>query len=121
MPGWLHAHDYTVARVVLQRGLGLVYLLAFAVALEQFPALLGERGLLPADRFIARVRFRKAPSLFHAGYSDRLLVAVALAGIALSLSVVLGLPDRWPAPLGIAAWLVLWALYLSIVNVGQLF
>jgi hypothetical protein len=121
MPGWLHAQDYSVARVVLQRGLGLVYLVAFVVALEQFPALLGERGLLPADRFIARVRFRKAPSLFHLGYSDRLLRAVSLVGIAVSLAVVLGLPDRWPAPFTIAAWLVLWALYLSIVNVGQLF
>src|SRR3954469_13737518 len=103
MPDWLHAPDYWIARLVLQRGLGLVYLIAFAVALDQFPALLGERGLLPADRFIARVRFRKAPSLFHIGYSDRLLVAVALAGIALSLAVVVGLPDRWPALLTIAA------------------
>jgi hypothetical protein len=121
MPEWLHAEDYVIARVLLQRGLGLVYLLAFAVALEQFPALLGERGLLPVGRFVARVPFRKAPSLFHFGYSDRRLVAVALCGIGLSLAVVLGLPDRWPALLTIAAWLVLWALYLSIVNVGQVF
>jgi hypothetical protein len=121
MPGWIHAHDGSVARFVLQRGLGLVYLLAFAVALEQFPALLGERGLLPADRFLARVRFRKAPSLFHVGYSDRLLRAVSLVGIALSLAVMVGLPDRWPALPAIAVWLALWALYLSIVNVGQLF
>src|SRR5690349_22844203 len=117
MPEWLHAPDYVIARVVLQRGLGLVYLLAFAVALEQCPALLGERGLLPVGRFVTRVPFRKAPSLFHFGYSDRRLVAVALSGIGLSLAVVLGLPDRWPALLTVAAWLVLWALYLSIVNV----
>src|SRR5256885_1068821 len=53
MPDWLHAADYTLARVVLQRGLGLVYLIAFLVALEQFPPLLGERGLLPVPRFLA--------------------------------------------------------------------
>jgi hypothetical protein len=121
MPAWLHLSDSSIARVVLQRGLGLTYLIAFAVALEQFPALLGERGLLPVDRFLARVRFRDAPSLFHLGYSDRRLVAVALAGIGLSLVIVLGLPERWPAPLTVATWLVLWALYLSIVNVGQVF
>ncbi|MFN2549511.1 MAG: lipase maturation factor family protein, partial [Myxococcales bacterium] len=121
MPDWLHAPDYWLARVLLQRGLGVVYLIAFGVALDQFPALLGERGLLPAREFIARVRFVDAPSLFHLRYSDRLLRAVSVAGIALSLLVILGLPDRWPAPLTIAVWLVLWALYLSIVNVGQTF
>jgi len=121
MSDWLHAPDYGIARLVLQRGLGLVYLIAFIVALEQFPALLGERGLLPVPRFLARVGFREAPSLFHIRYSDRLLIAVSLAGIALSLAVVLGLPDRWPAPITIGIWFVLWALYMSIVNVGQTF
>src|SRR5438067_7727907 len=121
MPDWLHSPDYMLARLVLQRGLGLVYLIAFLVALEQFRALLGERGLLPVPRFLARASFREAPSLFHFRYSDRLLTAVSLAGIVLSLVVVIGLPDRWPAPLTIAVWLVLWALYLSIVNVGQIF
>ena len=121
MPEWIHAPDSWLARLLLQRGLGLVYLIGFVVALEQFPALLGERGLLPVPRFLARVRFRDAPTLFHVRYSDRLLMAVAIVGIVLSLAVVLGLPDAWPAPLGIAVWLALWALYLSIVNVGQIF
>src|SRR5437870_5599343 len=98
MPDWLHAPDYWIARLLLQRGLGLVYLIAFTVALDQFPALLGERGLLPVPRFLARASFRDAPSLFHFRYSDRLLNAVAAAGILLSLAVVLGLPDRWPPP-----------------------
>src|SRR5207253_10375791 len=98
-----------------------IYLIAFAVALEQFPALLGERGLLPVPRYLERASFLDAPSLFHFGYSDRLLRAVSVAGIVLSLAIVAGLPDRWPAPLTIAIWLVLWGLYLSIVNVGQTF
>ncbi|HEX8538517.1 MAG TPA: lipase maturation factor family protein [Cystobacter sp.] len=121
MPDWFHASDFWIARLVLQRGLGFAYLLAFLVALEQFRPLLGERGLLPVPRFLARVRFRDAPSLFHFRYSDRLLVVVALVGILLSLTIVLGLPDAWPVPLTMAVWLVLWALYLSIVNVGQTF
>jgi len=121
MPDWLHAPDYMLARLVLQRGLGLVYLIAFLVALEQFRPLLGERGLLPVPRFLEHASFRESPSLFHLGYSDRLLAAISLTGIVLSLVVVIGLPDRWPVPLTIAVWLVLWALYLSIVNVGQIF
>jgi hypothetical protein len=121
MPEWFHAPDSWLARLVLQRGLGLGYLLAFLVALEQFRPLLGEKGLLPVPHYLTRVRFRDAPSVFHFRYSDRMVVAVALAGIALSLTLVLGLPDAWPVPLTMAIWLVLWALYLSIVNVGQTF
>src|SRR3954453_8466802 len=121
MPDWLHAEGYWLARFLLQRGLGLVYLIAFVVVLEQFRPLLGEDGLLPVPAFLARVSFRRAPSLFHFRYSDRLLVAVAVTGIVLSLAVIAGIPDRLPAPLTVAIWLLLWALYLSIVNVGQTF
>src|SRR3954467_10997752 len=121
MPGWFHAGDSFIARLVPPRGLGVAYFSAFAVALEQFVPRLGERGLLPVPRFLERVPFWRSPSLFHFGYSDRLLKLVAAAGMALSLAIVLGLPDRWPALLNLALWLVVWALYLSIVNVGQTF
>lgn len=121
MEALLHAPAYSLARWVLQRGLGALYLLAFAGALGQFRPLLGDRGLLPVPAFLARTRFWDAPSLFHLGYSDRRLVGVAWIGIALALTVVLGLPDRGPAPLTLGVWLVLWALYLSLVNVGQTF
>jgi hypothetical protein len=43
-------------------------------------------------------------------------VGVALAGVAL-----LGLPEQGPAWVSMAVWLAMWALYLSIVNVGQTF
>ncbi len=121
MPVWFHAADSWIARLVIQRGLGVVYLIAFAVALEQFRPLLGERGLMPVAEFRRAVTFREAPSLFHVWYSDRLLGAVALLGMAGSFAVVLGLPDTWPAGAHLALWLFLWASYLSIVNVGQSF
>src|SRR5260221_637383 len=121
MPDWFHAPSYWLARLLLQRGLGIVYFVAFLNSLNELPALPGGRGLLPVPDYLARISFREAPSLFHFRYSDRLLRAVALGGIVLSLAIVAGLPDRWPAPVTIALWLVLWALYLSIVNVGQTF
>jgi len=121
MPGWFHASGSAIARLVLQRGLGLVYLIAFANVLGQFRPLLGERGLLPVPRYLRQVSFLEAPSLFHLRYSDRLLQAVGIAGVLLSLIVIMGLPDQWPALAGLAVWLCLWALYLSIVNVGQIF
>ena len=118
---WLRADDYWLARTVFQRALAAIYVIAFLVALRQFRPLLGERGLLPVPSLLAAVRFRDAPSLFHWRYSDRLLVAVAWCGIAFASAAVLGLTDLLPTPLAMAVWLALWALYLSIVNVGQTF
>src|SRR5229473_2703066 len=68
---WLEAPDYWLARLVIERGIGAIYFIAF--------------------------------------------------GLALSALVVLGVPDGLPLPLEMLVWLVLWALYLSIVNVGQTF
>jgi hypothetical protein len=118
---WFAAPNYWFARLVLERGLGLVYLLAFANVLDQFPALLGEHGLLPVPRYLARTRFRDAPSLFYLGYSDRRLRAVGWTGVLLAVATVLGLPDAGPLWVPVLVWLALWALYLSIVNVGQRF
>lgn len=67
---WFIADGYEIARLVLQRGVALLYVVAFVAVLHQFPALLGERGLLPVPRFTARVPARSSPSLFHRRYSD---------------------------------------------------
>ncbi len=110
-----------LVRCLLQRGMAVLYLVAFVSARNQFPALLGENGLLPVPAFVARVPFRRAPSLFQWLYSDRLLSLVAWLGIALSALALAGLLDAAPAAVTFAAWGVLWVLYLSIVNVGQTF
>jgi hypothetical protein len=117
----LEAPDYWLARLVFQRALAGIYVIAFLVAVRQFAPLLGERGLLPVPDYVRAVPFRRAPSLFHLRYSDRLLSAVAWTGLALAFAAVVGLPDGWPIPLTMLLWAVLWALYLSIVNVGQTF
>jgi hypothetical protein len=67
------------------------------------------------------VPFRRAPSLFHLHYSDRFLSVVAWAGTGLAAAALLGLPEQGPAWLSAAAWVALWGLYLSVVNVGQTF
>lgn len=119
----LGAADYQVARFLLERGLAAIYLVAFVVALRQFPALCGERGLEPAPRFLQAVpRFLAAPTVFHwIGYSDAKLRALSWLGIAVSASLLVGLPQTAPLPVTMLAWFVLWASYQSIVNIGGSF
>src|SRR6266550_4282372 len=80
------AADYQVARFLLERGLAAIYLVAFVVALRQFPALCGERGLEPAPRFLQLVpRFLAAPTVFRwIGYSDAKLRALSWLGIVIA-------------------------------------
>ena len=116
---WFAADGYRISRLLFQRGLGGLYLVAFLAAALQFRALLGSRGLLPVPAYVARVPFRRSPSLFHWRYSDGLFAAVAWTGVGLAGLTTVGVTERLPLPLSMAVWLVLWALYLSIVNVGQ--
>jgi hypothetical protein len=118
---WFSAGDYELAREVLQRGIAAIYLVAFLSTAAQFRVLLGERGFLPVADFVRRTSWRQAPSLFRIRYSDRLLIGVAVVGGGVAATLVLGLPQSGPPWLPLVAFLVIWALYLSIVNVGQTF
>jgi hypothetical protein len=119
--GVLTAEDYEVGRQIVQRGVAAVYLIAFLSAVAQFPALLGEKGLMPVPVFLERAGKRAGPSLFHRHYSDRLLLTVAWAGAAVSALLVLGVPQAGPPWVPLVAFLAIWWLYTSIVNVGQTF
>jgi hypothetical protein len=117
--GWFTAPEYWFGRLVLERGVGAVYLIAFVVAARQFRALIGEHGMLPVPQFLAQRSFRRAPSIFHFHYSDRLFTTVSWFGATLSAAIVAGAADLVPLWAAMIMWLVLWLLYLSIVNVGQ--
>jgi hypothetical protein len=121
VPDWLGTDDYDVARLLLQRGVAVAYLIAFVNVRNQFRPLLGERGLLPVPAYLERTNSRQAPSLFQWRYSDRIVGAVAWLGIGLSAAVVAGGFDAVPLPIALVGWLMIWGLYLSVVNVGQLF
>ena len=119
--GWFDGDDYEIARFVLQRGVAAVYLIAFLSTLAQFPALLGERGLLPAPQLIEGRRGIRGPTLFCRHYSDRMLRTVAITGTVVAATMVIGLPQLGPAWLPLLAFGVIWFLYMSIVNIGQVF
>jgi hypothetical protein len=114
---------YELTRFLILRLLGVVYFTAFLILLRQGDALIGHAGLLPADRFLARVlaaagsravAVRELPTLFWLGCSDGALHAVGWIGLVLSAAVALGVTNA-------LVQLVLWALYLSVAQVGQLF
>ncbi|WP_167050975.1 lipase maturation factor family protein [Salinibacterium sp. ZJ77] len=118
---WFGTTDYDFAREVLQRGVAAIFVVAFLSTLFQFPALLGERGLLPVDRYLTRSIARRQPTIFRWRYSDRMLRALCIVGIVFGLALVAGLPQLGPAWVPLVCFLVMWALYLSIVCVGQTF
>jgi len=113
--------DYGLTRLVFQRSLGIVYLIAFICALNQFLPLLGEHGLLPVPAFLRHITFRDAPSLFFFAPKDWEFRAAAWVGIVLSCLVIIGIADRYSFWLNAAIWAAMWVLYISFVNVGQVF
>ena len=54
---WFLAPDYWLAREILERLLGAIYLFAFATVIHQFRPLLGENGLLPVPEFLQKIPF----------------------------------------------------------------
>lgn len=112
---------YWLTRFCILRLLGLVYLVGFLIAALQGMALLGSSGLLPVTAYLTRLEthfgsrfeaFLQVPSLFWIDASDGVLLAAAWAGVALSILLVAG----WANAIQL---LVLWALYMSFVHVGQ--
>lgn len=118
--GWT-ADGYWLTRLVFQRALGVLYLIAFINAVNQFKPLLGEHGLLPVTAWVKGVPFRATPSLFYLAPKDWAFTVAAWAGVALSILVVVGVADRYSWAFSAAIWAVMWSLYLSFVNVGQTF
>lgn len=100
--------------------MALIYLVAFLSAYNQFVALLGDHGLLPVKDLLKTSFFRR-PTIFYWYYSDRFFKIIALSGILISLLMFFGLLEHLPLIIYIILWLLLWVLYLSIVNVGQTF
>lgn len=112
---------YWLTRFMILRLLGIIYAIAFLVAINQVLPLIGSQGLLPLDNFEKIVvrslgspgtAFVRLPSLFWFWHSDAALSIVSWAGFLLALVVTAGYAN---APM----LAVLWFLYLSLVHVGQ--
>ncbi|MFF2009362.1 lipase maturation factor family protein [Streptomyces sp. NPDC058195] len=116
---WFTADGYWLSRLIFQRALAAVYLVAFLTAALQFRALIGERGMLPVPEFLRRTDWRSAPGLFRLHYSDRCFAATAWSGCAIAVALLIGADAYLPLWAAMVLWALPWALYLSIVQVGQ--
>ena len=112
--------DYWITRLLLQRGLAGIYLIAFIVAVNQFRPLLGAHGLTPTPFFVQNARFIESPSVFFWHYSDRFAMALSWSGVVFALFALSGLSERFGTPVSVAVWGWMWIAYLSINNVGQI-
>src|SRR4029453_16185806 len=108
--------------LVILRLLGLVYAVAFLVAAQQLVPLGGEHGLRPASHFLRGIEphlgsqtagMLRVPTLFWFGISDNALSIFAWGGFGLSLVVLGGYANA-------ILLTILWAMYMSIVHIGQI-
>src|SRR5947208_1291651 len=115
-------NSYWLTRFVILRLLGFVYAVAFLVAAQQLVPLIGERGLTPATHFLNAIQTQlglrmdgvmQVPTLFWFGCTDHGMLIFAWIGFALSLVVLAGYANA-------ILLAVLWAMYLSIVHIGQI-
>jgi hypothetical protein len=115
--------EYRMTRNVLLHALAFIYFVAFLIVVQQHAPLIGSEGLLPAANFLEHVQARlgsklsgfwRVPSLFWLGASDAALAVTASIGFVLAALACLGFGNA-------IVFFVLWALYLSFVQVGQIF
>jgi len=115
------APTFFIARWIFLRALGAIYLIAFVSLLLQIRGLIGAHGILPAQLWLNAVReqlsaerFKLAPTIFWLDASDTFLQGACIAGALLACAVI---ANFFPS----ACLLLLWALYLSLSVVGNVF
>src|ERR1700737_2541244 len=115
-------NSYWLTRFVILRLLGFVYTIAFLIAGWQLVPLVGRSGLTPAHDFLYNIHSQlgsrtegmlEAPTLFWFGCTDQGMSIFAWVGFALSLVVLGGYANA-------ILLMLLWAIYMSIVHVGQI-
>jgi hypothetical protein len=109
------------SRLIFQRALAFIYFIGFCIAINQYLGLLGSHGILPVQDFLKAVSFWDAPSLLWLGASDGAIRAVSWSGLLLAVFAMSGWSERLGHVVSAATWILLWVLYQSLVNPGQVF
>ena len=109
------------SRWLFLRALGCIYLIAFLSLWVQIHGLIGSNGISPADQYLAAVRqqigtqgYYLVPTLFWLHPSDVFLNFLCAGGVILSIVLIAGFVPSFTL-------VGLWAFYLSLVSIGQVF
>uniref|UniRef100_A0A8C9BUU4 Lipase maturation factor n=1 Tax=Phocoena sinus TaxID=42100 RepID=A0A8C9BUU4_PHOSS len=127
-PARLRAGTFWLTRIVLLKALAFVYFVAFLVAFHQNKQLIGDTGLLPCRVYLRSVQqhFRGQVSWETVSYAptvlwlldwshmDFNLDALALLGLGISSFILVS------GCANMVLMATLWVLYMSLVNVGQI-
>ena len=118
--------NYWLSRIVFLRGLGLIYFVAFSVALSQNKQLIGDNGLMPLRIYPRNLtenygdlyqRMVTAPTIlwFIPSFDnvDWALDALSISGLCISAAILIS------GAANMISLIFLWTLYHSIVAVGQ--
>ena len=116
---------YTIAASLFARGIALIYMIAFISFGRQVRGLIGEQGIQPVTDFLLAVYNQfgasarwVAPTLFWWAHSEFSLESIVWSGAILAAVCAIGRPHTSGQK---AAFVVLFAYYLSIVTGGQIF
>ena len=111
--------SYHFSRSLFLRCMGFIYCIAFFSLSVQILGLVGSQGILPASDVLEAIRQRFGgegwylfPTLTWFNASDAFLQFLCLAGVVLSIVLIIGLV---PKPISF----LLWLLYLSLCTAGQ--
>jgi lipase maturation factor 1 len=113
---------YTLTSFFFLKGLAIVYLIAFVSFGVQALGLIGQNGILPVGDFMGAVKGRfgavrgmwQVPGLFWFSSSDLMIKVICVLGVVFSLTLLFGFASR-------VSLIVLFILYLTVVNGGQTF
>jgi lipase maturation factor 1 len=113
--------SFQLTEALFLRLLGLIYLAAFGSLWPQMVGLVGSHGIVPVAQALAAMHaeagarvFLSVPTLFWLSSNDPALVSCCAAGCVAAVTLALGFFPR-------ASAAVCFALYLSLVSVGQPF
>lgn len=112
---------FEITRLFIHKGMALIYLNALVIAWNQWPALCGENGLVPAKNFVRLFSFRDGPSLLFWRDSDRFAKGMIALGIILSLFALSGYSEKFGLFASMLTWMMLWVIYASIANASHPF
>uniref|UniRef100_A0A8C6Y7E4 Lipase maturation factor 1 n=1 Tax=Naja naja TaxID=35670 RepID=A0A8C6Y7E4_NAJNA len=124
----LRPGSFWLTRLVLLRATAFIYFVAFLVAYHQNKALIGDQGLLPCKLYLENVKrhFKGRINMETLSYAptliwfldwssmDSILDAFALIGLAISAFVLV------TGCANMILMAALWMIYLSLINVGQI-